>query len=341
MLWLMEYYQQSMVEREALMHLFKQQFHFRNKKVVAEENSEIMEIDESVAGMLEVVGLKKYYPQKLKYEDVIMLTSSIHDEVNKKPTSLQQLPWYFMKHIIGVDSDTRESCHVVGSEEDLSSDSSDDDEEDDNRDSDSQIHAVHPLDLIYTIFLCADDFLRQELTDKMSRCQYAVPFILPPPKQDLGRSLMLHWGLKSITRNFCHRDTIVNKNLLDTEAPLVACVSLGEETYWEMKLINAMLSSQQETFWHRGLKGGNCKQMVSEGMVEVAWYLPGRHRENTFPYPVTFANLRQSVTNSNAVCESLCSAATVSCFFTDEVNDDATSILKTIQNPGNIIHGCC
>ena len=236
-----------------------------------------------------------------------------------------------MKHVIGVDSDTRESCHVMGSDE-YSSDSSDDDD-----DGDSQIHAIHPLDLIYSIFLCADDFLRQELTDKMSRCQYAVPFILPPPKRDQTRSLMLHWGLKSITRNFCYKDTVVNKKLLDTAAPLVACVSLGEETYWESKLINAMLSPQQETFWHHELKGGNCKKMVSEGMVEVAWYLPGRRGENKFSYPVTFAKLRQSVTNSNAVCESLCNAATVSCFFTEEVNDGVTSIMKTVEDPQKII----
>ena len=327
-------------ELETLLHSFKQQFHFvdRSTKCTDRYDAEEADIDKAVVRILKALGLKRYYPQKLKYEDVIMLTSSIHDDINKKPASLPELPWYFMKHVIGVDSNTRESCHVMGSEEDMS-DSSDNDDEDDNRDSDSQIHAVHTLDLIYTIFLCADDFLRQELADKMSRCQYAVPLILPSPQQeqDQTKSLMLHWGLKSITRNFCHRDTVVNKNLLDTEAPLVACVSLGEETYWETKLINAMLSPQQEAFWHRGLKGGNFKQMVSEGMVEVAWYLPGRHGENTFPYPVTFANLRQSVTNSNAVCESLCSAATVSCFFTEEVNNDVTSILKTIQNPGNII----
>ena len=121
---------QFMFKLEALMHSFKQQFDFehRNKKIGEEENPEIVEIDNSVARILEVLGLKKYYPQKLKYEDVIMLTSSIHDNINKKPTSLQELPWYFMKHVIGVDSDTRESCHVRGSDED-SSDSSDDDEE--------------------------------------------------------------------------------------------------------------------------------------------------------------------------------------------------------------------
>ena len=32
--------------------------------------------------------------------------------------------------------------------------------------------------LVSTLFWCADDFLRQELTDKMIMCQYAVTFIL-------------------------------------------------------------------------------------------------------------------------------------------------------------------
>ena len=144
-----------MFELEALMmHSFKQQFHFvhRHVKIREEENSEIAKIDKSVARILEVVGLEKYYPQKLKYEDVIKLTSSIHDDVEKKPTSLPELPWYFIKHVIGVDSDTRENCHVMGSDE-YSSDSSDDND-DENGDNDSQIHAVHPLDLIYAIFLC-------------------------------------------------------------------------------------------------------------------------------------------------------------------------------------------
>ena len=224
---------QPFFEIEGLLHSFKQQLHFvdKNSKVVDQEDAEEMDIDQSVVNILEVLGLKKYYPQKLKYEDVIMLTSTIHDDVNKKPTSLPELPWYFMKHVIAVDSNTRENCHIMGSDE-YSFDSSDDDE-DEGRDTDSPIHTVHPLDLIYTIFLCADYFFRQELTDKMSRCQYAVPFILPSPRQqrDQSESLMMYWGLKSITRNFCYKDTVVNKNLLDTETPLVSCVSLGEETY--------------------------------------------------------------------------------------------------------------
>ena len=64
---------------------------------------------------------------------------------------------------------------------------------------------VHPLDIVTAVFLCADDFLRQELADKMAKCQYAVPFMLPLPhinKHGDGK-MLLHWGLKSISRIFC------------------------------------------------------------------------------------------------------------------------------------------
>ena len=85
---------------------------------------------------------------------------------------------------------------------------------------------------------------------------------------------------------------VVNSTLVDLEAPLVTCVSLGEETSWKSKLLNKMLSPQQETFWHQGLMGGDSKQIVSQGMAEVAWYLPARQADNKFPYPVTFVNVR-------------------------------------------------
>ena len=82
------------------------------------EQSKVVEIqeddlDRSVEKILEALDMRKYYPQKLKYEDVIMLSSDVHNDVNKKPTRLAELPWFFMKHIIGLGSDTRENSHVL------------------------------------------------------------------------------------------------------------------------------------------------------------------------------------------------------------------------------------
>ena len=121
-----------------------------------------------------------------------------------KPTTLPDLPWYFMKHIIALDSETRENCHVPRNLHDYSGSSSDTDDE--------TVVDIHPLDLVYIIFLCADDFLRQELADKMAKCQYAVPFILPPEeyRNIKSKNLILHWALKTITRNFYFNENAVN-----------------------------------------------------------------------------------------------------------------------------------
>ena len=251
-----------------------------------------------------------------------MLSTGVTDNVGKKPTTLPQLPWYFMKQIIGLDSDTRENCHILNFLDEES-------DEDDNTDEGTGISAaIHPLDLIYIIFLCADDFLRQELSEKMTRCQYAVPFILPQPYTTESESLILHWGLKSMTRNFYSNNIVVNKTLVDTEAPLISFLTVGEETSWKPKLLNKMLSPQQETFWHQGLKGGNYKQKISEGMVEVAWYLPGRHDDNKFPYPVAFANVRQNAIKTQTVSDRLHKSSTLTCIFGEEVSSDLKDFLK-------------
>ena len=296
---------------------------------MARKETKIQEkaINNTMDKLLEALHLKRYYPQKLTYEDMIMMGADVHDDANKKPETLPELPWYFMRHIIGLDSNTRENCHV---QHFLDDNSDDDDDDNSNESEESAPLAVHPLDLTHAIFECADDFLRQELANKMATCQYAVPFILPMVQRERNQqqNMILHWGLKSMTRNFYSNGNVVHKTLVDLDAPLVACLSVGEETSWKSKLLNKMLSPQQETFWHEGLKGGNCEQLISQGMAEVAWYLPGRHGDNTFPHPMTFVNVRQSAAYSKALCDRLYSSSTVTCVFTEELTSDLKTFLK-------------
>ena len=200
--------------------------------------------------------------------------------------------------------------------------------ESDDEMNEGDIHGVHTLDLVYVIFLCADDFLRQELVDKMLRCQYAVPFILPPPKQEQSVFLLLHWGLQSATRSFYDDGKIFKRALVDVEAPFVTSSSIGEEPSWKSKLLNKMLSPQQETFWHQGLKGGDCKQKISQGMVEVAWYLPGGRGGDTFCHPVAFANIRQNATGVEERSDMLQESSSVSCIFAQGINKEVVSVLR-------------
>ena len=312
-----------------LLYSLKNQFPFRKERMKGTKTPSqypSSTLGKSTELLLEVLNMKQYYPQKLTYEQVITLTPDVYSDEAKAPKSLSDLPWYFMKHIIRLDSDIREKCHVSNIEDD----SSDEDSEDEKG---GTITTVHPLDLIYIIFLCADDFLRQELADKMIKCQYAVPCLLPSPGD--GDALFCHWGLRNVSRIFYNKETVVNKTMVDVEAPMVLCLGVGSETSWKSRILNKMLSPQQETFWHQGLKGGNYNQRASQGMVEVAWYLPGRD-DNKFPYPVTFANVRQTESHS-AVFQTLHDASSVTCLFMEDIGDDLNSRLEAKTSLDKII----
>ena len=279
----------------------------------------------SVETLLDVLDMKNYYPQRLRYEDVIKLRRDMYDSPNKKPGTLVEFPWYFLKHIIGLDSDTRENCHKLYTDHDDVLDNSDNEE----------IEDVHPLDLTYIVFMCADDFLRQELVDKMSKCQYAVPLILPSAEESSQDSL-LYWALQGMTRSYYCNDKIVNSPLVDANTPLVVCMNIGKETSLKTKLINKMLSPQQDTFWHKGLPGGTCKQIASQRMVEVAWYLPNRHEDNKFTFPVTFLNVRQNA-NDSTLCSVLQRFCTVWCVFVEEINETLQTFLRAKSDLSKLI----
>ena len=94
-----------------------------------------VQLQESVAKLLEDLNLMQYYLQKLTFEDVINITE---DKFNEKPKNLSELPWYFVKHIIGLDSTTRENCHIEerNGEEDNSQEEKEEEEEDEDDDDD-------------------------------------------------------------------------------------------------------------------------------------------------------------------------------------------------------------
>ena len=278
---------------------------------------------ESVAKLLYDLNLMRYYPQKLTYEEFTTITADIlKDKFNDIPQKLTDLPWYFIRHITALDCTTRENCHIENENSNEYEDSSYLDD----------IPEIHPLDLIYAIFLCADDFLRQELSDKMTTCQYAVPFILPQPTEDeRSENIILDWGLKSISRTFSSHDKIQTKPLVDMEAPVVTWMRLGEDTTLKSRIMNTLLGTKSEHFWHQDLEGGGCEQTVSDGMVEVAWYLPGGRKGDTFKAPITFANVRGDSLHCPAVSEELFALSSVVCLFVKNITRDVIDFLSRMK----------
>ena len=327
------------------------------------EEKKLVEVRENVRGLLEDLGLTQYYPQKLTYDDVITITKDALTDVHQKPSTLPELPWYFMRRLKGLNSNIREKGSTVGKgnvtdsipaevenddEISFSWDEDFDDEDDEEVEDTGQkkpkakhvgekeingnvMDSVHPLDLIYIIFLCADDFLRQELAYKMSKCQYAVPFILPSVKKNTEnpQCTVLHWGLQRISRTYSEgNNRIVTKTLLKVDCPHVNYISLGTNTPWKSRLLNKMLSPHQDSFWHKGLEGGKRTQKASESMVEVSWYLPAGKGNDEFKTPVTFMNLRGDAQQYSLLTERIIKSSTTTCIFTNEVNKDVLSFLE-------------
>ena len=104
------------VDLTTIMQSIKSQFSFiSSKKVLYTQpvhDSIIADCPRVLKGILDKLGLSSYFPQKLKYEDVITLTEDVLHGTDRKPKTLSDLPWYFMKQIIGIDSSVRENCYV-------------------------------------------------------------------------------------------------------------------------------------------------------------------------------------------------------------------------------------
>ena len=355
---------------EAQLEFLEPEIATTRKETVCSHEAGDPDLNEEVTKILKELGLTKYYPQKLTFQDVTMITADVLDDIKMKPTAMPELPWYFIKHILALDSDTRENSRVKidvtadeneggesatesATETDTDSDSNDNDSNDsdsndsDSNDSDSSYYEallysvdnkIHPLDLIYVIFLCADDFLRQELVDKMAKCQYAIPCILPPAEHSTSpeKSVLFIWALQTISRVFKKHGIAKHATLAKEETPLITSLSLGEETSWQSRFLNKMLSPQQETFWNQTLQGGDCEQRVSEGMVEVAWYLPGGFDNDKSKIPLAFANMRGNAMHCPTVTDMFMDSSTATLVFTQDIKT-AKQFLSKRKSLENVI----
>ena len=223
-------------QKSLLMH-FNSIFSQRNSDCHLKE--ETFEVKEDVRTVLADLGLTEYYPQKITYEDVIKVRENDFKKFDEIPTYLDELPWYFMKQLLRLNGTIRETCSGERrkGENEPNFDWPDCEEEtdcrskqDDSKETAQNIEGSlpHPLDLIYAVFLCADEFLQQVLVDKMLRCQYAAPFILPSAKMrwDESQNIVLYRGYQAIFRSYCGEDNqLITKNLAKLDCPLVSCLS--------------------------------------------------------------------------------------------------------------------
>ncbi|KAM4602966.1 up-regulator of cell proliferation-like [Polymixia lowei] len=289
--------------------------------------------EEGLLSFLSKLGLEKFYPNKLTLQSLLEINK---DNISDKDVeSVEDIPCCFLRKLFEINAECRTCIHI----------SSNDDTDDDSLDVDlytdefTEDNEVNPLDLITALFLCADSFLQQEMSLKMSMCQFSVPLILPFGSQNQG-SLML-WALRDILKEWRPHDMsdskgFVESNIVCANIPLFSFVRLKNCGLSKSQLLNYVLCSGQQThniFIHRDIEGGTVPRRIANGLVEVCWYLPcGTANLDIFPEPIAFANLRGDVSETLDHFSFLFQVSTATFVFLDKVEETEHRILTSLED---------
>ncbi|KAF4115309.1 hypothetical protein G5714_002798 [Onychostoma macrolepis] len=290
------------------------------KEKIQTEHSPLMP-ENIMKELLENLGLADYYDKKLTLHTVLQINKTSVTDVPVQ--SLSDLPWLFLKRLMMLQRTARSvKCSSLNAAEDS--------ESDDDQEAESDCpQSVNPLDVLTAVFLCSDSFLQQEMIMKMSMCQYAVPLLLP--NSDKNQITLMLWAMRDIVKKYRPQslsDTsgFVEERIALSEMPLVSFVRLGRCNISKSEILNKLFSNPQQytdTFVHFNMDCGNINKKISNGLVEISWYLPcGNKNIDVFPEPVAIANLRGDIQNFKTQYAFLCEASTaVYVFFESQLLD--------------------
>ncbi|XP_042560241.1 up-regulator of cell proliferation-like [Clupea harengus] len=133
----------------------------------------------------------------------------------------------------------------------------------------------------------------------MSLCQFAVPLLLP--NCDTQQSTLMLWAMRDLVKKFGLHSlagdrTFVEGRIVEMDIPMVSFVRLGESSLPKSRTLNKLFSNphqHNDTFVHCEMESGDVPRRISDGLVEVSWYLPcGNTNIDMFTQPVAIANLR-------------------------------------------------
>ncbi|KAL7403504.1 hypothetical protein ABVT39_001409 [Epinephelus coioides] len=265
--------------------------------------------------VLSKIGLEDQYDNKLTLSSALQIDQD--DTSEKNLESAKSLPEAFLKKLMMLNANAR-SVKCVSSH--VNTDRSD---------------AINPLDLITALFLCSDSLLQQYMVVKMVLCQFAVPLLLP--NYETSEITMMLWSMREIVqtcrpsfqafRKFNYEERIVLSDI-----PLVSFVRLGRTISSKSQMLNKLFSNTQEyhdIFYHRNMVCGDVSRRISDGLVEISWYLPcGNRNTDKFTEPLAVANLRGDIRVFEEQFSFLCQTSAAVYIFCDESEADYFKILE-------------
>ncbi|XP_075997601.1 interferon-induced very large GTPase 1 [Genypterus blacodes] len=242
-------------------------------------------------------------------DPVSMLNISTWSLAIQPPLVPEDLPRTFLQQLWVLCPDARTQCCKTPPGVQGGANTADED----GLQSESQC-IINPLDLVTAVYMSANTFLQQEVTMRMFQCQFAVPLVLPHVDPELPGCFLL-WPLRGVVSQWMSQFSdqnrgVIQGDLATTEIPLVSCVKFGHCSISKSLALNSVIGS--EAFLHRGMDGGHLPLRLSNGLVELAWYLPaGDPDRDPLPIPAAIANLRGDAGLHEKTLHFLCQASSV------------------------------
>ncbi|XP_036453492.1 up-regulator of cell proliferation-like isoform X1 [Colossoma macropomum] len=270
---------------------------------------------------LQDLGLEHHYQNKLSLSTALQIDKrTVRDDPGQ---SLSALPWCFLKKLMMVNVTAR---NISSLSDKVAADSSDW-EDDQENDKDEQNLLVNPSDIVNALFLCADNFLQQEMVSKMSVCQFSVPLLLP--NCATNEVIFMLWAMRDIVKKYKPHSLedpngFVEDRIVLSDIPLVSFVRLDDCSTSKSQILNKLLSNPQQyhdIFVHKDMECGDVPRKISNGLVEISWYLPcGNKNIDIFPEPVAVANLRGDISMFETQYSFLCQTSNAVFVFFDKLD---------------------
>jgi len=311
------------------------------KPIVAPQSGAQKGASKAFQVLLEMVGLERYYPQKLTTADAVCIRQETLGSL-QHTTQPELLPYFIMQKIMMHNYKSRTNIlHNPQSSADIDSDSDDDDDDDqffDAKDS-LTVSDVHPMDGLLLLIHCSDNFLRQDLMTKLSTCKLAIPIVLPDPRtQTLTFQL---WAIKSIVKEWKSKARDMECRIVDCKTPVVSFLRFSESELSKSKILNDVIGdSEHDFFFHWDCEGGSVKRILMDGLIELCWYLPGGKECDHFPDIVSFTNLHGDARKLNKQVTFLSQISFINFVLLNQcdMNDNGIEILQDlVKAPGGLV----
>ncbi|XP_071377954.1 interferon-induced very large GTPase 1-like [Centroberyx affinis] len=194
---------------------------------------------------------------------------------------------------------------------------------------------IHPMDLQMALFHCADSFLQQYMTTKLSQCQYALPLLVPNLfTKEIECPLWTFRQIRKGWKSTNHSNVVISQSICQAETPMVAVFRLGSLSSSKSQLLCKLINQHHNTFFNRQCLGSTQKRLLMDGVVEIAWYLPSGKPSDDFTDCIAFCNLHGDAVDNERQLDILTDMASVNIVFVSSLskNKKHTEIIEKLYN---------